>query len=134
MNKQRRAAINATRAVTLITPRYETELPSFHSLAWCMSSSTSSSVDGSMHTTRGHICALALEPGCVNGDWKASEVGLRGEEAKLLEEDEQGERAVTAVVLGASEKENGGEYKSDRLHIGRKMNKALTVSQVDLSA
>ena len=41
---------------------------------------------------------LALEPGWVNGDWKAGE--------------------VTAVVLGVSEKENGGEYKSDRLHIG----------------
>ena len=48
----------------------------------------------------------------MNRDWKAGE--------------------VTAVVLGASEKENGGDYKSDRLHIGHEMSKALTVSQVDL--
>ena len=42
----------------------------------------------------------------MNGDWKAGE--------------------VTAVVFGASEKENGGEYKSDRLHIGCEMSKALS--------
>jgi hypothetical protein len=33
--------------VTLITPRHETEPPSFHSLVLCMSSSMSSSVEGS---------------------------------------------------------------------------------------
>jgi len=56
--------------------------------------------------------ALALEPGCANGDWKAGEVGLRGEEAKDLKENEWGERAV---VLNASEEENGGESESERL-------------------
>jgi len=58
------------------------------------------------------LCALALEPGCANRDWKAGEVGLRGEEAKDLKEDERGERAV---VLNASEEENGGESESERL-------------------
>ena len=33
--------------------------------------------------------ALALEPGCANGDRKAGEVGLRGEEVKDLKEDER---------------------------------------------
>jgi len=56
--------------------------------------------------------ALALEPGCANGDRKAGEVGLRGEEAKDLKEDERGE---WAVVLNASEEENGGESESERL-------------------
>ena len=55
---------------------------------------------------------LALEPVWVNGDWKVGE--------------------ITAVVLGASEKGGGGEYKLDRLHIGHEMSKMLTVSQVDL--
>lgn len=63
------------------------------------------------------IFALALEPGRANGDWKAGEVGLRGEELKDLKEDGRGERAVTAaVVLGGSEKENGA---SERLDVGR---------------
>jgi len=55
---------------------------------------------------------LALEPRCANGDRKVGEVGLRGEEAKDLKEDEQGE---WAVVLNASEEENGGESESERL-------------------
>jgi len=65
------------------------------------------------------ICALALEPGRANGDWKAEGVGLRGEEAKDLKEDGRGERAVMAVVLGASEEESGGETESKRLDVGR---------------
>jgi hypothetical protein len=44
---------------------------------------------------------------------------LGGEEAKDLKEDEQGERAVTAVVLNASEEENGGELELERLLVGR---------------
>jgi hypothetical protein len=63
------------------------------------------------------IFALALEPGRANGDWKAGEVGLRGEEAKDLKEDERGGRAVTAVVLGASAEERGGETGSERLYV-----------------
>ena len=59
------------------------------------------------------ICALALESGRANGDWKAGEVGLRGEEAKDLKEDER------AVVLGPSEEENGRESESERLYVGR---------------
>jgi len=58
------------------------------------------------------LCVLALEPGCANGDWKVGEVGLRGEEVKDLKEDERGEQAV---VLNASEEENGGESESERL-------------------
>jgi hypothetical protein len=44
---------------------------------------------------------------------------LRGEEAKDLKEDVKGEQAVTAVVLNASEGENGGESESERLYVGR---------------
>lgn len=65
------------------------------------------------------ICALDLEPGRANGDWKAGEVGLRGEEAKDLKEDGRGERAVTAVVLDVSAEESGGETESERLYVGR---------------
>ena len=64
------------------------------------------------------IWALALEPGRANGDWKAGEVGLRGEEAKDLKEDERGERVVIAFVLGVSE-ESGGETESERVYVGR---------------
>jgi len=56
--------------------------------------------------------ALALEPRCANGDRKAGEVGLRGEEVKDLKEDERGERVI---VLNASEEENGGESELERL-------------------
>lgn len=65
------------------------------------------------------IWALPLEPGRANGEVKAGEVGLRGEEAKDLKEEERGERAVTAVVLGVSEEESGGETESERLYVGR---------------
>ena len=60
---------------------------------------------------------LALEPRWANRDWKVGEVGLRGEEAKVLKKDERGEGVVMVVALDASEEENRRESESERLYI-----------------
>ena len=65
------------------------------------------------------ICALCLEPGQGNRNWKVGEVRLKGEEVKDLKKDEQGEWVVMVVELGALEEESGGEMKLERLYVGQ---------------
>jgi len=61
MNKLRRATINATRAVTLITTHHEPKLPSFHSLGSCVSSSMLSLVEG-LYAYTMRPCSVITEP------------------------------------------------------------------------